>query len=108
MRSQLRDRVHKALSPIHGIGLFARVPFPSGGYIGTFEGRPVRRNGTYVLWARGSGQSWVGRSGRNLLRYLNHSDDPNAEFCGFDLYARRSIQSGEEITFDYGGSENFA
>jgi SET domain-containing protein len=40
---------------------------------------------------------------RNLLRWLNHSDDPNAELDGFDLYARRAIAVDEEITFDYGG-----
>ena len=102
-QSRLRDRVYKAPSPIHGTGLFARVPIPAGAFIGTFEGRPVRRNGTYVLWACESDQSWVGRSGRNLLRYLSHSDDPNVEFDGFDLFARRTITPGEEITFNYGG-----
>lgn len=47
----------------------------------------------------------VGRSGRNLLRYLNHAVPGNAEFDGFDLYARSRIGAGEEITFDYEASE---
>jgi hypothetical protein len=58
-----------------------------------------------VLWTYDSeGNVLVGREGRNLLRWLNHSDDPNAEFDGFDLYARRAIAVDEEITFDYGGA----
>jgi hypothetical protein len=101
--SRLRDRVYKAPSPIHGTGCFARVAFRAGDYIGTYSGPTVKRDGTYVLWVCADGEEWVGRSGRNLLRYLNHREDGNAEFDGFDLYARRAIAPGEEITFDYQG-----
>ena len=90
-------------SPIHGQGCFARVGFAAGDYIGTYQGRPARRNGTYVLWVSEDGEHWQGRSGRNLLRWLNHSDTPNAVFDGFDLYAVRAIAPGAEITFDYAG-----
>jgi SET domain-containing protein len=99
---RLRERVYKAPSPIHGTGLFARAAFAPGDYIGTYEGPAARRNGTYVLWVQDDG-GWVGRSGRNLLRWLNHQAPGNAEFDGFDLYARVAIRSGEEITFDYSG-----
>jgi SET domain-containing protein len=99
---RLAERVNKAPSPIHGTGLFARVAFAPGDYIGTYEGPAARRNGTYVLWVQDDG-GWVGRSGRNLLRWLNHQAPGNAEFDGFDLYARVTIQPGEEITFDYSG-----
>lgn len=98
---RLRDRVHKAPSPIHGTGCFARRAFAAEEYIGTYEGPLAKRDGTYVLWVYQEGQAPVGRSGRNLLRYLNHQEDGNAEFDGFDLYARREIACGEEITFDY-------
>jgi len=54
-----------------------------------------------VLWVFEDGKEPVGRSGRNLLRFLNHQPEGNAEFDGFDLYARRDIAPGEEITFDY-------
>jgi len=40
--------------------------------------------------------------GKNLLRYLNHSSKPHAEFIGFELFAIRDINLDEEITIDYG------
>jgi uncharacterized protein len=98
---RLRDQVYKAPSPIHGFGCFARKDIAAGGHIGTYEGPEARRDGTYVLWVYEEDREPVGRSGRNLLRYLNHRKDGNAEFDGFALYAKRDIACGEEITFDY-------
>ena len=76
-----------------------------GEYIGTYHGPDAKRNGTYVLWVYDSDDeaNAIGRSGRNLLRYLNHADPGNAEFDGFDLYARSRIEVDEEITFNYEG-----
>jgi hypothetical protein len=99
-----RERVRRGPSPIHGQGCFACVGFAPGDYVGTYTGPPARRDGTYVLWVSEDGEHWQGRSGRNLLRWLNHSDRPNAVFDGFDLYALRAIAPGEEITFDYAGA----
>ena len=101
----LRSRIYRAASSIHGQGCFAKVPFQSGEWIGTYEGPAVDRDGTYVLWIYDpEGNVLSGRDGRNLLRWLNHSDQPNAEFDGFDLYASRAIAVDEEITFDYGAA----
>jgi SET domain-containing protein len=100
---RLRDRVCRAPSPIHGTGVFAKVRFVPGDYIGSYDGPEVRRDGTYVLWVFEEGRAPIGRSGRNLLRYLNHQRPGNAAFRGFDLYAREPIAPGEEITFDYQG-----
>ena len=100
---RVRDRIYKAPSPIHGTGVFAKVRFARGDYIGSYEGPEVRRDGTYVLWVCEEGRAPIGRSGRNLLRYLNHQRPGNAAFRGFDLYARQPIGPGEEITFDYQG-----
>ena len=104
-KKRLGDIVYKAPSEIHGNGLFAKVDINKGQYIGTYEGPPAKRDGTYVLWVFEEGREPVGRSGRNLLRYLNHQDEGNAEFDGFDLYARQDIKPHDEITFDYGGWE---
>ena len=104
-KRRLGNIVYKAPSEIHGTGLFARVTISKGEYIGTYEGPTAKRDGTYVLWVFEDEKEPVGRSGRNLLRYLNHQDDGNAEFDGFDLYALSDIKPDEEITFDYGGWE---
>lgn len=95
-----RRLVYVAESPIHGKGLFAREPIPARAYIGRYLGPEAKRNGSHVLWIEGE-HGWIGRRGFNRLRYLNHAAVPNAEFDGFDLYARRRIQAGEEITIDY-------
>lgn len=100
---RLRDRIFKAPSQIHGTGCFAGRDFSAEEHIGTYEGPLAKRDGTYVLWVYEDGRAPVGRSGRNLLRYLNHQEDGNAEFDGFELYAKRDITCGEEITFDYNG-----
>ena len=104
-KQRLGDLVYKAPSPIHGNGLFAKVNIRKGQYIGTYEGPYAKRDGTYVLWVFEEGEDPIGRSGRNLLRYLNHQELGNAEFDGFDLYALSDIAPHEEITFDYGGWE---
>lgn len=101
---ELRSVVYAAQSGIHGTGLFASREIAAGEYIGTFAGPEARRDGVYVLWVYDSGESdtAVGRSGRNLLRYLNHGLPCNAEFEGFDLYARTTIPRDAEIKIDYG------
>ncbi len=102
-KARLGDIVYKAPSKIHGNGLFAKIGINKGDYIGTYEGPTAKRDGTYVLWVFEDGKSPEGRSGRNLLRYLNHHDEGNAEFDGFDLFALEDIEPHNEITFDYGG-----
>lgn len=104
-KKRLGDLVYKAPSQIHGNGLFAKVGIKKGQYIGTYEGPEAKRDGTYVLWVFEEGEEPVGRSGRNLLRYLNHQEAGNSEFDGFELYALSDIAPHDEITFDYGGWE---
>jgi SET domain-containing protein len=88
-------------SPIHGRGVFAAVPVPAGAHIGTYEGTDTDEDGTYVLWVE-TNDGWKLIDGTGPLRWLNHSRSPNAEFDGSDLYAIVDIESGTEITFDYG------
>ncbi|MDB4303835.1 SET domain-containing protein [Desulfosarcina sp.] len=85
-------------SGIHGKGLFARMDIEEGTYLGEYEGPVAQRNGTHVLWVY-EDDGVIGRSGRNKLRYLNHSVSACAEF---ELFASRKIKSGEEITINYG------
>lgn len=69
--------------------------------MGEYDGPDVDENGSHVLWVE-DGDEWFARDGKNLLRYLNHSANPHAEFRGFELYAIRDIEPDEEITIDYG------
>lgn len=82
--------------------MFARTRIRKGGYIGTFQGDSTGRDGPYVLWVTDDDDTQRGIRGRNGLRFLNHSSQPNAEFGGADLYALRNIQPGAEILIHYG------
>ncbi len=104
----LARRVRVAPSPIHGLGCFAAIPFAPGDWIWTFEGIEVTEDGPHVLWVYDQERlQLIGRRGINPLRWLNHSDTPNAEFEGFELYARLAIAPGDEITIDYGAAGSY-
>lgn len=92
--------IYRGESPIHGWGCFAAVAIAPGDFIATFTGEPVHDDGTHVLWAEIDGKL-VGRRGTSILRYLNHSDTPNAAFDGFDLYATSDIAADTEILINY-------
>lgn len=94
-------------SPIHGRGVFAQKDLPAFSFIGRYEGPMTDEDGMHVLWLYDEQQDeWVGIDGQNEMRFLNHSDDPNAEWSDLDLYATRWISAGEEITFDYGWDDD--
>lgn len=99
---ELDKLYYKKKSPIHGYGLYARKKIKKGAYMGEYDGPTVKKNGMHVLWVEDVDDKWVGRDGKNLLRYLNHSSKPDAEFIGFELFAVRDIKPDEEITIDYG------
>ncbi len=90
-----------ASSSIHGKGLFAKTRIKKEIYLGTYEGPEAKRNGSHVLWVYEDNGKVIGRRGLNKMRYVNHSNKPNAEFDGFDLYSTRHIKTDEEITIDY-------
>jgi hypothetical protein len=90
-------------SPIHGTGCFATAWIRAGDQLGEFAGDPVDQDGPHVLWASfDGGTTWRGRRGTGVLRFLNHCDQPNAQFDGFDLLALQDIAPGAEVTIDYG------
>ena len=96
------QRVEIGTSPIHGAGLFAAKRIRIGAYVATFEGDVTTRDGMHVLWTFDEDGNEYGILGRNDLRFLNHSGKPNAEFIGCELHAVRNIQTGAELTIDYG------
>ncbi|MDH5676025.1 MAG: SET domain-containing protein [Myxococcales bacterium] len=89
-------------SDIHGRGLFATRPIKAGAQLGVYEGVETKRNGKYVLWVVDEDGSEVGISGKNELRFLNHSSEPNCELDGVELSSLRDIEPGEELTLHYG------
>jgi len=85
-------------SPIHGKGLFAAESIPKNTLIGKYEGMFTREDGMHVLWI----DEEFGIDGQNVLRYVNHDSDANADFEEEELWSKRRIAKGEEITHDYG------
>ena len=96
------ERIEVRRSAVHGKGVFARRRIRPGTRIGRFEGDPTTENGTYVLWLIDENGHETGIRGRNALRFLNHGEEPNAEFQDADLHAIRNIQPGDEVLIDYG------
>jgi len=89
-------------SAIHGKGLFARVDIKAGTYLGEYKGPETSDNGMHVLWTEDENGGWIGRDGKNALRYLNHNTRPSAEFDDYELFAVKKIKADQEITIDYG------
>lgn len=91
-----------ARSKIHGKGLFAADHIPAGALIGRLETIPCDTDGPYVLWLSESDAREV----TCALKYINHSDEPNA--CYYDdlsVTALRDIQPHEEITHNYASND---
>lgn len=92
-----------ASSSIHGKGLFARKKIRADTFIGIYEGPATQRDGMHVLWVwNEDSERWEGINGKNEMRFVNHSCEPNADWWGNELYALRDIPRDEEITFHYG------
>ena len=101
------ERVYVARSSIHGRGLFAARSLKAGQLIGIYMGPIVEQNGDHVLWIQGDSEDeWIGFDGRNEMRFMNHSDTPNAEMDGLNCYALADIDTGCEITIDYGWADS--
>jgi SET domain-containing protein len=92
------DNTYVKDSKIHGKGLFASGSIPAGRIIGWLRGNPSNIDGPYVLWIG----EYQGIEVLCNLKYINHSDDPNA--CYYDdlsVVALRDIEPNEEITHNY-------
>jgi SET domain-containing protein len=97
-----------------GLGLFATAPIQKGAVIVEYTGRRITHAQAERMEARGAryvfelNSRWSidGSSRRNMGRYANHSCRPNAESDlvkgRLILRAIRTINPGDEITYDYG------
>lgn len=94
----LDDLVYVGESPIHGKGLFARTFIAQGTVLGTLQGEYTDTDGAHVLWLDENTGFMVACD----LRYINHSDKPNAVYYDtLEVCALRDIAPGEELTHDY-------
>jgi len=89
-------------SAIHGKGAFATRVFRVGDHVGVYLGEPTHEDGMHVLWIETDNGEWRGIDGTGVLRWLNHSKNPNVEFDGPVLLAIVAIKPGDELTFHYG------
>lgn len=92
------ELVYVASSPIHGKGLFARKKLKANVTLGNIEGRPTRRDGTYVLWL----SETDGLRVTNDFRFINHSNMPNCALTGSKVVTLKTVKADEELTHDYG------
>lgn len=94
-----------------GLGCFATQEIQKKQLIDTYRGQMLsndeaeKRDNRYMFEVN---SRWTidGSNRRNLARYFNHSCRPNAESDvkghRVIIIARKKIQPGEEITYDYG------
>lgn len=93
-----------------GRGMFAEEKIPRGACIIEYTGRPatakqIRENtGKYLFWT--SSKTMIdGYIPSNKARFINHSCAPNCEIDiknqRIYIFAKRPINSGEELTYDY-------
>jgi SET domain-containing protein len=112
----LRFRVRSAPSRIQGRGVFSLERISARRKIGEVTGeliplRAARRRAATrcrICLVDVSDTHALDCTRGNTLRHLNHSCDANAflRICRsrVEVYARRTIRRGEEITVDYGES----
>jgi uncharacterized protein len=101
-------------SPIHGQGGFATAAIPKGTRILEYRGERISKAealrrceaSNEYIFALTVEQDLDGSVPWNPARLINHSCAPNCEAQMEDqriwIVARRDIQPGEEITFNYG------
>ena len=96
-----------------GLGLFAAQPFTKGDLVIEYTGETIsadeanRRGGRYLFELN---DNWTidGKDRANVARYINHSCQPNCypelseDETRVYIFAKRKINPGEELTYNYG------
>lgn len=96
-----------------GLGLFATDEFKKGELVIEYTGETIteaeanRRGGKYLFELNDS-FTIDGKGRENTARYLNHACKPNCypelseDEKQIFIFAKRKIQKGEELTYNYG------
>jgi SET domain-containing protein len=112
------DRIEVRESAIHGRGVFARARIRKGARIIEYTGRRLPwkkaqdlpsadpKDPNYTVFFEVDDGNVIDASvGGNEARWINHSCDPNCETCEEEgrvfIYARRGLEPGEELFYDY-------
>jgi hypothetical protein len=108
------DHLRTGPSPIHGLGGFAKHDLAQGTRVVEYVGQKISKaeslrrceQGNWFIFSLDDQFDLDGGFEGNPARFLNHSCAPNCEAVCSDgriwIVARRDIQAGEEITFNYG------
>lgn len=105
------DFILKVKRSSAGLGLYAGQDIPKGACIIEYKGRVIKGEEEYTstskyLFEVHSRMTIDGRDRSNTARYINHSCKANAEpetrKGRVFIMTKRKIQTGEEITYDYG------
>jgi uncharacterized protein len=111
MKSRPSRRPYRIGRSRSGLGLFATAPIRKNQFIVRYTGPKItneqadKAENKYLFELN---NRWTidGKGRKNVARYINHSCRPNAEvyFVGhvIKIRARRKIEAGEEIAYDYG------
>ena len=95
------DMLYKKKSKIHGYGLFSDKPFKKGDLIGEFKIKPAIYHTKFSIYVDDQHFKAV-----NILKYSNHSKNPNCEIDFPRLIAKKDIKINEELVWDYGNEFN--
>ena len=96
MYKPLPDSVEIRKSPIHGVGLFAKIPIERGKHLGVSH-----------IYAPGFETSYIRTP---VGGFINHSDEPNcikiespeeSMITYFSLVTLRNVEQDEELTITY-------
>jgi SET domain-containing protein len=116
-RRRTPPKIVRRRSKVHGFGVFAGEPITKNTRIIQYTGELVRnseseeREDRYLsegcIWVFRINRAWScdGAIGGNVSRFINHSCRPNCWYEIVDktiwIRAGRTIQQGEELTYDY-------
>ena len=114
-----KEKLQVRSSPIHGKGVFARLPLAKGELVLEYLGAiidwpealrrhphdPAQPNHTFYFALDDEDGVIDGNDGGNRARWINHSCKPNceSETKGQRVWVRalRNIRAGEELNYDY-------
>ena len=116
--------IRAATSGIHGRGVFARTAITDGTRVIEYVGERITKaeaarreqdrladlkrggDGCVTIFELNERYDLDGRDAPNVARFINHSCKPNCRAEPIRgriwIVARRDIETGEELTFDYG------